>query len=96
MGNLIIACFALPEHSSVIAFVIFPVVNRGATHLIHVDHPTDDLLEGYSRNSLSEPARNEIEEHLLLCESCRGRLDHHEQYIRAMRAALRDIGTRQT
>jgi len=56
-----------------------------------LEHPTDDTLEGYARNNLDQSARDDVEDHLLVCEGCRQRLEIHEAYLRAMREALRKL-----
>lgn len=55
-------------------------------------HPTDDEMELYAMHKAVEPAVEKIEEHLLLCESCRGELDAVLQQIRVMRIVLRECG----
>ena len=60
-------------------------------------HPSDDELEKYS---ISGERRAEqvagIEEHLLVCETCRNRLEEIDQYVRPMWMALQRLrgGTR--
>ena len=52
-------------------------------------HLSDDLLELYVMGRLDEPELAPLEEHLLICEECRNRLEGTETYIAAMRAVLR-------
>ena len=53
-------------------------------------HSTDDDLELYALDRLAEAASALIEEHLLVCAECRGRLANWDQYLRAMRSAMRE------
>ena len=53
-------------------------------------HQGDDQLELYALGRLSEPEQAVIEEHLLICEACRQRLDDVEAYAKAMRQAIAD------
>ncbi len=53
-----------------------------------VQHPGDDELEDYAVNRLAEEAAALIEEHLLICGACRGRLARWDEYVTAMRKAL--------
>ena len=38
------------------------------------DHISDEWLDAYSKGQIEEPHLGEVEEHLLVCESCRARL----------------------
>ena len=38
------------------------------------DHIPDEWLDAYSKGQIEEPHLGEVEEHLLVCESCRARL----------------------
>jgi len=51
-------------------------------------HPSDDELELYSLGRLEEEQRNTIEEHLLVCESCRKQVEEFDEFAAAMRVAL--------
>lgn len=42
------------------------------------EHITDECLERYSRGALEEPALADVEEHLLICEQCRQRLNNFD------------------
>jgi predicted anti-sigma-YlaC factor YlaD len=55
----------------------------------HEGHITHDALEQYAFKQLSETEIDLIEEHLLVCEYCRGTLDFVEEEIRLLREALR-------
>jgi anti-sigma factor RsiW len=52
-------------------------------------HLSDDSLELYSLGRLTEPERTQAEEHLLMCDECRKRLEATDAYIAAMREGLR-------
>jgi hypothetical protein len=39
------------------------------------EHPSDGALEGYSLRELAESSLPAVEEHLLVCDGCRARLD---------------------
>lgn len=52
-------------------------------------HPSDDDLELYALGRLTEPDLGRVEEHLLVCEECRVRLDEEDAFVKAVRAALR-------
>jgi hypothetical protein len=54
------------------------------------DHISDDVLEQYSLDRLEEQELAAVEEHLLLCESCRDRLEGIDAFVASMRTALRD------
>lgn len=51
---------------------------------MHIDSET---LEKYAQSVLSEADSSVVEEHLLLCESCRQQLVAAEEFIAAIRAA---------
>jgi hypothetical protein len=53
-------------------------------------HQTDDHLELYALGRLTDPVLADLEEHLLICGSCRDRLDETDAYVRAMRSAIAD------
>ena len=50
-------------------------------------HANDEELEQFSVGQLAGNARTRLEEHLLICESCRVRLDEQMAYNDAMRYA---------
>ena len=52
-------------------------------------HPTDDDLELYALDRLAEAAAAPVEEHLLVCAPCRERLAGWDEYVSAMRTAMR-------
>lgn len=51
-------------------------------------HISDDDLELYAMDRLTEAEAAPVEEHLLVCEGCRERLAEWDEYVRAMRAAM--------
>jgi hypothetical protein len=51
-------------------------------------HPTEDLLEEYSFGRVLEPALGELEEHLLDCILCQGRLLAVDEYTALMKAGI--------
>jgi hypothetical protein len=59
---------------------------------IDIDHHIEETtLERYSMGSLAEEAVAEVEEHLLLCEACQGRVAEADAYIRAMKQAVPEL-----
>ena len=50
-------------------------------------HSTDEQLELYALGRISDPDRVVLEEHLMVCESCRGRLDGIGSFAFGMQAA---------
>ena len=46
------------------------------------DHSPDEWLKLYSEGGLREPRLGQVEEHLLICERCRGRLTTFDQQQR--------------
>ena len=59
-------------------------------------HPSDEHVELYVLGRLSESDEAAVEEHLLLCESCRGRVQEADEYTAAMRAALEQQAERKS
>ncbi len=55
-------------------------------------HPTEDTIEEYCFRRLSADAKQALEEHLLLCESCQQAFDRTEEYIRLMKAVAAKSG----
>lgn len=60
-----------------------------ASNLKH--HVEDDRMEQYSMHRLGEEESAELEEHLLLCESCRQRLEQTDALVSGIRAAATDL-----
>ena len=50
-------------------------------------HFDDESLEQYALGSLEELRAEILEEHLLICEPCRAKLDTAERYVKAMAGA---------
>jgi anti-sigma factor RsiW len=51
-------------------------------------HIEETTLERYSIGSLEEEAAAEVEQHLLLCETCQTRVTEADAYIHAIKAAV--------
>jgi hypothetical protein len=51
-----------------------------------VEHVTDDTLEHYAMRTLPPPESECLEEHLLICSTCRDRLTATDEYEAAMNA----------
>jgi anti-sigma factor ChrR (cupin superfamily) len=54
----------------------------------NVKHPTFDELEAYALNTLGPVNDRSIEEHLLVCDVCRNRLQSHDWLVRAIRTSF--------
>ena len=54
-------------------------------------HPSEETLELYAMRRLEEAHEARVEEHLLLCQQCRERLQAADDYVQAMRAALAEL-----
>jgi hypothetical protein len=57
---------------------------------LEFSHETDGQLELYTLFRLADPRVAAIEQHLLVCEACRKRLDDVEMFATAMRQAIAD------
>jgi hypothetical protein len=55
--------------------------------VVSVEHVPEDDVERYAMRSLPAPESDRLEEHLLVCSVCRGRLESTEQYVAVMRSA---------
>ena len=64
------------------------------THRIN-RHPDESELEKYSMGCLPEGEVGSLEEHLLLCEQCRQRLQETDSYTASMRGAAAEFRNRQ-
>ncbi len=53
-------------------------------------HPSDDELEQYSLGRLGDEQATPLEQHLLLCENCRRRVEEFDEFVAAMRTALQE------
>lgn len=56
-------------------------------------HIDDDALEAYSLGRLADTDAAPVEEHLLVCAECQDRLAGWDEYIAAMRGAMRTFAT---
>jgi anti-sigma factor RsiW len=56
-----------------------------------VEHVTEDDLERYAMRTLSAPESDHLEEHVLICQSCRDRLESTDEFVAAMRSAAARI-----
>jgi hypothetical protein len=54
-------------------------------------HPTEDALELFSMGRLAGHELEPIEEHLLICESCRNRVEESDRFTSALKPALRQL-----
>jgi protein-arginine kinase activator protein McsA len=57
-------------------------------------HFSEDVLERYSLNMLSEQGCADVEEHLLLCPRCQTQLEQVDKYNRVLRSACVLMGSR--
>ena len=55
-----------------------------------MSHSTDDQLENYALGRLSDTAIPVLEEHLMICAVCQGRLDEIGNFAIGMREVLRE------
>ena len=59
---------------------------------IDVDqHIEETTLEQYSMGSLDENAAAEVEQHLLLCQTCCAKVTEADSYVRAMKGAVQEL-----
>lgn len=56
-----------------------------------MEHISEDGLERYAMQPLPDSESGPLEEHLLICESCRDRLDAEIEFVTAMRGAATKI-----
>ena len=64
----------------------------GAERVIHLD---EAQLEAFSMGKLPESELAACEEHLLICESCRQRVEENDIYVRSMRDAAARLRARE-
>ncbi len=50
-------------------------------------HPREEALESYAMGRLSGPRLARLEEHLLICQRCRRRLDQADSFLKAVQGA---------
>ena len=60
-----------------------------------MQHITDEVLESYVMQTLHSPEVGEVEEHLLLCETCRDRMDSSKDFVESMSAAAFELRNRE-
>lgn len=53
------------------------------------DHVVDDLLEAYALDTLAVESLAYVEEHLLVCEDCRSRLQAIDEFVTGFQAMSR-------
>jgi len=58
-------------------------------------HIDDDEMERYSMGDAPQERVVQIEEHLLICESCRQRATQSDAYVAAMRRAAAELRRQQ-
>ena len=54
-------------------------------------HPDDEMVESYAMNRLPENQLASFEEHLLLCERCRKRLQLIDGFVQGMRRGAKKL-----
>jgi predicted anti-sigma-YlaC factor YlaD len=59
--------------------------------VILVQHASDDTLERIAMQTLPGSDVGPLEEHLLVCDECRDRLDAEMEFARAMRGAAAKV-----
>lgn len=64
--------------------------------MVSVAHISDDDLEKFAMRTLPESACAALEEHLLVCPSCRDRLTATDEHVAAMKAAAKKSVTKKT
>ena len=57
-------------------------------------HLDDSLVEAYSRGKVPESELCALEEHLLICEACRQRVEESDGYVQGMKKASAEIRAR--
>lgn len=60
-------------------------MNEGANHL------GEEILEKYAMDKLSDWDNASVEEHLLICQQCRTRLENMDEFVAVMKEALVDF-----
>jgi hypothetical protein len=75
-----------------LGFVILREIDMGELAMKEIDHHVDvEDLERYSIGTSSLAESTQIEEHLLICECCQGRLRETDDYLRAVEMASRQL-----
>ena len=60
-------------------------MNEGANHM------SEELLERYAMEKMPDWESAPVEEHLLICQFCRTRLEKVDEFVALMEAALVDF-----
>ena len=58
-----------------------------ALEIVVNSHPSDEVIEEYRFDRLSEPATASVEEHLLVCVECQEALLNLDQFVMLMKQA---------
>lgn len=61
------------------------------TYSIRTAHVSEDALELYALEQVNESELPALEEHLLVCAACQDRLETTDQYVRGMKAAMKEL-----
>jgi anti-sigma factor RsiW len=56
-----------------------------------MQHITDGAIDGYVLGTLSPLRVKEVEEHLLVCETCQERLDGTSDFVQSISAAVLEL-----
>jgi len=65
-------------------------LTEGVDLTLNHDHIKPDDLESYSMSALPEESAARVEQHLLVCETCRQNLSAAEAYMAAIKSATRE------
>ncbi len=57
----------------------------------HCPADPEEVAEAYAMDSLPEADAEAFNEHLLICSRCRDAVERADEYVRAMRAAARQV-----
>ena len=71
------------------------VENLSAYRILVRVHLNEEILEAYEQGHMAEPAIAAVEQHLLICETCRQLADLVREYVNARRAGLGHISEEQ-
>jgi anti-sigma factor RsiW len=58
---------------------------------VSADHLSEEILEKYAMEKLSDWESAPVEEHLLICQLCRSRLENLDEFVALMKLALADF-----
>jgi Putative zinc-finger len=56
-----------------------------------LEHPDDDAIERYAMNQASEEEDEQVETHILGCRACQDRLQLTDEFLAALRIALKSM-----